>query len=52
MRPPEIGLPYSGRLWQGWRWKFFLAFESKTQESLSLFILNNSIHGYISSSGN
>ena len=36
MRLLEIGLPYSGRLWYDWRWKFFLTSGSKIQEPLSL----------------
>ena len=51
MRPLEMDLPYSGRLWQGWRWKHFLAFESETQGPLSLPVLHSGIHSHVPSSG-
>ena len=50
MRPLEMGLPYSGRPWHDWRWKFSLAFRNETQEPLSLSALNGNICSYVPSS--
>ena len=51
MRPLEVYLPYSGRLWQNQRWKLFLASGSGTQKSLSLPALHGGVRGLIPSSG-
>ena len=52
MRLPEMGLLYSGRLWQDQRWKLFLTSKNETQEHLSPPALHGSVHSYVPSSGN
>ena len=52
MRQLGINLPYSGKLWQYWRWKLFLISGSETQEPLSLPVLHSGICGLIPSSSN
>ena len=51
MKPPEIYLPYFGKLQQDQRWKLSLASENETQGPLSPPVLHSSIRGHISSSG-
>jgi len=50
IRPLEMDLPCSGKLWQYWRWKLFLASGSEIQGPLSPPTLHGGIHGLISSS--
>jgi len=50
MRPPELNLPYSGRPWQNWRWKLFLASGSGTQGPFSVPALYSGVCGLIPSS--
>ena len=46
----EVYLSCSGRLWQNWRWKLFLASRSETQGSLSPLALHGGICGLFPSS--
>ena len=52
IRLPEINLSCSERLWQDWRWKFFLASGGGTRGPLSLSALHNGVCSLLSSSGN
>ena len=51
MRPLEMDLPCSGILWQGQRWKLFLASGSETQGPLSPSALHRGICSHVPSSG-
>ena len=50
MGPLEVYLSCSGRPWQNWRWKLFLASGNRTREPLSLPILHGGIHALFPSS--